>query len=686
MDLSLFYAEVLKHLEASQDKMMLDMVIVGLIAKVQHKLIWQDKSEMKKKIALLLREKCYEFVLAEQDVFEKDYMTLYPFFVGVDIPFDERFKTYADIARSELKNHSNIDTSERVILLELASVSLFLMGNHKEALGFYMTEVSKLHLYDSGMLGRTQFVLDFFSSLSLPFEEVEDIFLSMFNPDNFFENEAPIRRSFFVWAIHQWWNVPSFFNHFGWLALYARWREIFYIALEKDLDFAIYVQFFIYHMMGNSYQSQEEWKVFNDEITKKAEPYYIEYGKHLPPCKKSQKKGKKLIGILKDRAVQNSPFKVEYSFLKAFLSIPELKGKYEFKVYLMGFVEKSDDDLEIIKDYQELGIEVIDVVSVLNVAAFKFYTSHLSRAMSVREQIIADGVDIILSPNNGYGISDFILATRSAPLQVFWSHGNAVYDIKGIDRRISHFQPDGGFQFEQFSVPMDIERFYNPPVTSEAIFVESNRFPHDKVVLGVIGRLVKVNNEEFLSAIAEVMHQYPETIFIAAGHGNYDSVREKMDKLGIGKERFFMPGHIDAHIYGHIIDIFCNTFPLQQGESLAEYASKCKGVTISLIPSMQKRRENVKRIYFQDDTELYEKYCPQYNLKVEDLFHIGYDGVFDVMQPDTREGYIKSIGYFVENFKNFDKFLTDIKNLRMVYEEVERYKTNQKIKEMFSSF
>ncbi|MDE7256311.1 MAG: hypothetical protein K2N54_09085, partial [Helicobacter sp.] len=320
--------------------------------------------------------------------------------------------------------------------------------------------------------------------------------------------------------------------------------------------------------------------------------YYVAFGKTQPPCKKEQSKGKKIVGFLRDRIVQNSPGKVEYSLLKALQQSPEIRQQYEFKIYLMGFVEKSNNDEEFVRDIKELDVEVVDVVSAINndtAVKMPYYASHLRRALAVRNKIIADGVDILISTNNGYGISDLILCARSAPLQIFYSHGNGVYDLAAIDKRISHFQPEGGlFTFEQIIVPMDIDRFYNPPVTQEATFAEGSRYPKDKIVLGVIGRLVKVDCEEYLATIADVMHQNPETIFIAAGMGNTQSVRAKVRKLGIPDERFYMPGHVDPHLYGHLIDIFCNTFPLVQGESLSEFAHKGKAF-ISL--DMQHRYE-----------------------------------------------------------------------------------------------
>lgn len=44
----------------------------------------------------------------------------------------------------------------------------------------------------------------------------------------------------------------------------------------------------------------------------------------------------------------------------------------------------------------------------------------------------------MISPNNGYDISDFLIAVRSAPKQVFWCHGSLEYEIEGLDKKITH--------------------------------------------------------------------------------------------------------------------------------------------------------------------------------------------------------------------------------------------------------
>ena len=414
--------------------------------------------------------------------------------------------------------------------------------------------------------------------------------------------------------------------------------------LYQAIDEVLYLQLFLYHFCGNSFISQEQWIEFNTEVLEKSSALYREFGaKFLTKSSKIEKRNtakdskhqnlksmksiespqtaqnsqeskspqptpqvKKIIGFLRDRFVENSPFKVEYSLIKNLINSSSFSQKYSIKIYCMSLIEKSENDPRIMQLFASLGVEIIDIGLAFNKA--NFYNSHLQKALALREIIQNDEVEILISPNNGYGISDFLLSVRVAPTQVFWTHGNYVYDIEGVDARLTHICNDlreithEGVVFGGIPVKMDTA-FYNPPVSAQEIkeareniayLLAQNKTPEakdfsnfadewlrDKVILGVMGRLTKIDSMDYLEVICEILQRREECVFVACGAGNEEVIKSKISQINPSVlSRFCFTGQIDSAVYGHIIDVWLDSFPMEQGESRIEYIAKDKGLAL----------------------------------------------------------------------------------------------------------
>lgn len=639
-------------LENANNKHSLDLAMNRLLEIIENDRLAQLDS-MKPEICELFRDKLYS-VITQGDMPNKLYLSLYGLFDG--IKEDDRFARLSEIGKQGLFDEG-VSDNENIMLIELVCLAKILLGKPDEGLSFYLQNIMRTDIHCIEAQRSSEFILSFFKYLHIPFERYR-LDLEVVLKQTFHSLTYKQKRSVFNWQLHVFWNIKHFYNHKGWLELYDTWRDIFYAELAinsvESIDFAMYLQFFIYHLCGNNFSSQKEWLVFNKEITDYASNFYMHFGKtHHLAMPTQDKKPKKVLAILRDRMVENSPHKVEYSFLKSLMNNKEFCQNYELKVYIMSLVEKSDNDPRLIKNYQDLGIEVIDIGLEHNQALY--YNSHLAKALALRERMINDGIDLLVSPNNGYGISDFLLATRTAKKQIFWSHGNFVYDSPFIDLKITHICGNEkqiiheGHRFYGIPVKMD-SVYYNPVIPDALIEKERLKYPKDALILGVIGRLVKIDTKAYLEVVAKILKESKNAIFLACGIGNEQEIKEKIREIDEGLlNRFYFPGFVDSGIYGHIIDIWLDSFPMEQGESRIEYAAKNRPSLVLAKEDSDSRLERLASFYAKNE-EVFRLIAKQNNQDLEELKEFFLQDISLV--AFSQNEYIKKALALIDEIRN----------------------------------
>lgn len=578
-----------RDLQSCQYKSDLEIFLKSLLNYKMEDFENQKEDEVYLDFALSLRQKIFSLVLARGDVGESFYLASYFVFA----PLEGKITPSSDLENFVQTSQNyflqeGLGEIENLMLLELGVLCFILNGQAREGIKRYIQGISHLEMHLGAMGKASEFIRQAFPKMGITMEIFLESVSELLSPDYYMALSKVRARSILNWQLHCFWNVSSFFNHRSWLLLYPLWKELFYRFLNssktEDLDHAMYMQFFIYHMCGNSYSSQEQWRAFAQEIDQVACKYYETFGRGLSVERSNSPKEKKIIAILRDRIVENSPFKVEYSFLAQILKNEEFQKRYEIRIYLMSLLEKSENSQSAIEKYKKLGIEIFDAGESCN--AKGFYNSHLQKALLLCEKMQQDGVDVLISPNNGYGISDFLLSVRTAPLQIFWSHGNFVYDVPNIDIKMTHICGQSshvvheGVEFVGIPVVMQ-EEFYNPFIPQEVIDQYRAKYPQDKRILGTIGRLTKIDSLPYLQVLVELMREFPDTIYLACGSGNFDEIELKLKKI-LGEEyadfrqRFYFCGYVNSAIYGHLIDFWPDSFPMEQGESRIEYVAKGK--------------------------------------------------------------------------------------------------------------
>lgn len=527
----------------------------------------------------LLRRKIVGFI-KQGELIDNNYINLYFLFREANIHNDEETQNLIQLLEKTYQEYRE-DQKEKFIFAHLLFVLTFLNGDTQRALRVFLSE----HLYFDGvsydsMNKNGEMLKSFLTSHRIVFEEVSEILAYGLDKENFIHRSPHQRHSAMIWMLRFFWQIDGYMNHNGWRSvIYPKLLDLFHFYLSDNnaIETVMHLHFLMSHLYMNSAQTQEEFRQFNDEVEIKGSEYNRQWGEcaGLEKAKFANHGEKTKIALIKDRIVRNSPSKVEFSLLRQLLNNEEFTKAYTITIYTLSIVEKSLDDQTLINELRELGIIVKEsATETLNYSST--YQSHLLRALAVREDMQCEGIDIMIAATNNFPEVSFLFSTLSVPTQMYWSHGNFQYDVIGIDQKITHFAipKDAASKYMSFLVEHSQET-NNPLIESARIQTERTKFPSNSFVLGTIGRLIKLNSEQYLESIREIMDRNPQTIYLACGLGDDHTLKEKVKRMGL-EDRFYFPGFVDPHLYGHIIDLYLDTFPLPSGESLTEYAEKGK--------------------------------------------------------------------------------------------------------------
>lgn len=388
--------------------------------------------------------------------------------------------------------------------------------------------------------------------------------------------------------------------------------EIFKTAIEnKDDEVIFYLYwplFFSYNSVATSY---DENFYFNKVVEEKFETYIKDsFGKEYnlkPNLKKITNKKLKVAFVL-DRLIDYSVYQVIYRLLK------KLVAKVDLIVIDLNFKELGGSLLSKQHELTKIGCPVIDCHKMFVNNSSVFYST-VQKSLKVREFIISQDIDVLIGMNNRPEYT-FLFGTRTAPLQIYWSHGNHAYNISDMDKKITHCIFDKGLDFEQITIPFDNNLI--PIIDDKKINEIKECFPKNCLILGSIGRLIKIDNYDYLETIAKIMHDNPNTVFLACGSGDQSSIQEKIEELGIN-DRFYFVGYVDPHLYGSVIDLYLDSFPFRGGESFQEYIHKIKPfICLVKAPNQEwidKQETSFRKYLYPYNKNKYMEYA---NLMIKD--------------------------------------------------------------------
>jgi tetratricopeptide (TPR) repeat protein len=401
----------------------------------------------------------------------------------------------------------------------------------------------------------------------IPAEEMVEYISSMLDAEYFFNNDAEAQSSILIWIMTVIWAEKRFVGSPAFYTLEGLFENIMLKALElNNLALAIKIYKVAHDILSNLFHTQEEMAAFNHTFTAPINMYYSHFKESLIVSEAIEKKKKK-IAFVRDRLVNNSPHMIEYSVIKVLMENENFTKNFEVYLYSTGRIEKDLDDEKIIAAYQKLGVIVKTIPKEWYVRGY--YYDPLEKAMMLRNDMVHEHIDIMIGTVASNSDVDFLFTTRTAPHQIYWSHGNFEYDVPNIDRRITHGTvPSGKFSYSHFSVQRDYSDYKSQSVIAQAESIRS-QYGKDTVILGSIGRLVKVDSLEYLEAVAKLLRMNPNAVYLACGSGNIETIKAKLEGFGV-EDRFLFVGFVEAKIYVNVLDIYLDTFPHHGGESVRE--------------------------------------------------------------------------------------------------------------------
>ena len=345
-----------------------------------------------------------------------------------------------------------------------------------------------------------------------------------------------------------------------------------------------------------------------------------------------------------------SPTQVLYAFIR---NLQEFY-KNKLEIYLLD----ADINLfsldNIVEKFKNLKINYVNLHNLCKEKdSYAFICNKYSRKLLVEKTynfIKNKNIDIVIFWDGALYLTFYLAANRVAPIQIYWSHGNANWNVNGIDIRVSHFPQNSKYIYFIFEEPKYREFYLGPNPKEEKKIAKQIRkelerkYGKNIVVLGTIGRLIKLQSEDYIKLICDVMKKYENVIYLACG-GGCIHVKDLVLKYG-GEEvlgRWIFPGQVNPHIYGWVIDIWPDTFPLSHGKSVNEFMAK-KACFLRLVD-----KDKVSTDLFVNESicyilkKLHKEKIPIKNLKI-------------ISHPTTIEEYKKKLELLIEN-----------KNLRELY-------------------
>ncbi|MBF0551110.1 MAG: glycosyltransferase [Deltaproteobacteria bacterium] len=494
---------------------------------------------------------------------------------------------------SEIQNIYTSSTDYfKAILANMELILTYFTGKDRhQARTEYLTRIVDLDFtVESGIRSVPALLKNVLDVLFSNLEELIAHLIQHIFPPEFLDKPLKVQKSNIIWTLFSLWK--SYGAKPAWLEIYSCLLGLFRQAVEKgQTELAFYLHFPVSHIYGSLTQTQAQWAALTMDLDQPLGRYIADHlvaGHNLRPPDTDAFVGRNRwkVGFVCDLVVNNPQFNLLYHLLEGLVAqgLPE----YEYYVYDLEYIEKSISDKECINKIRDLGVSYVNIHDLIDDRETGLYYSHFNKCLKLREKMTNDEIDIFISSSRSEQ-DTFLFATRTSSLQIYWAETDLVYDVAGIDYRITHrLGTRGTLSGHEYY-------FFHPPIMvipdsskSDPKLVAELRqnYPENAFLLGSIDQLPEIADEKYLQAVAEILHDHPQAIYLACGIGGSDdidtSLKQKIAELGI-EDRFYFPGASPTPLYAHVIDLYLHPFSPSTSTAPSEYLAQ-GGALLALQP------------------------------------------------------------------------------------------------------
>jgi hypothetical protein len=216
------------------------------------------------------------------------------------------------------------------------------------------------------------------------------------------------------------------------------------------------------------------------------------------------------------------------------------------------------------------------------------------RIATVAEAIARDEIDILITDMNT-ALPTVLFERRVAPVQIFFqvtlpfwpiTNVDGVFQLDFLDPQWTDFAATRRFQLDLGAWD---QSNYAPPVDPIRVAAERARLPPAAKLVGTYVRFAKIT-PAYLEIAAQLLARHPDLVIAVGGTGDGKFIRDFIAARGLAGRFALIEEYVDGHVWGHMLDVFLDTFPIGGGVAGREVMAKGRPAVIMRKPWCESER------------------------------------------------------------------------------------------------